>query len=261
MYARVVVGTDGSDRSLTARPAGEAAAAAFDCPLELLHVPAAEDPPRLDTTGMTVRPAPDPAAGLIDHATETDPPGLLCLSTRGRGAVGELVFGSVTAQVIRTLHAPLLTIGPSVTPTRQPWKRMLVCLDGSATAASILPVVREWATELDLEVHLLHIAYPLGDPLTRDIQIPEETRIVTGQLRAAVQVLQDAGITAQWSVEEDTVVATGIVGQAAYRMADLIALATHGRTGLARILAGSVASETVRRATVPVLTLRPEGLR
>lgn len=261
VYARVVVGADGSDRSLTAQPVGEAAAAAFNCPIELLHVPADEDPPGLDTTGMTVRPAPDPATGLIDHATETDPPGLLCLSTRGRGAVGELVFGSVTAHVIRTLHAPLLTVGPSVTPTRRPWKRLVVCLDGSTTAASILPVVREWATELDLEVHLLHITYPLGDPRAGDIQIPAETRVVTGQLRAAAQLLQDAGIAARWSVEEDTEVAAGIVGQAAHRLADLIALATHGRTGLARILAGNVALETVRRATVPVLTLRPEGLR
>lgn len=121
--------------------------------------------------------------------------------------------------------------------------------------------MREWATELDLEVHLLHITYPLGDPRAGDIQIPAETRVVTGQLRAAAQLLQDAGIAARWSVEEDTEVAAGIVGQAAHRLADLIALATHGRTGLARILAGNVALETVRRATVPVLTLRPEGLR
>ena len=260
MYARVVVGTDGSDRSLTARPVGETASAAFDCPLELLHVPADEDPPQLDTTAMTVRPAPDPAAGLIAHAGETDPPGLLCLSTRGRGAVGESVFGSVTAQVIRTLHAPLLTVGPSLTTTPRPWKRMVVCLDGSTTAASILPVVGQWATELDLEVHLLHIAYPLGDLRTGDFHIPEETRAATAQLRAAAEMMQDAGIAARWSVEEDTQVAAGILGQATSRKADLIALATHGRTGLARILAGNVALETVRRATAPVLTLRPEDL-
>jgi nucleotide-binding universal stress UspA family protein len=114
VYTRIVVGTDGSDRSLTAQPVGEAASVAFDCPLELLHVPASEDPPGLDTTGMTVRPAPDPAAGLVEHAAETDPPGLLCLSARGRGSVGELVFGSVTAQVIRSLHTPLVIVGPSV---------------------------------------------------------------------------------------------------------------------------------------------------
>ena len=260
MYARVVVGTDGSDRSLAARPVGEAAAAAFGCPLELLHVPADEDPTRLDTAGMTVRPASAPAVGLIEHASETHPPGLLCLSTRGRGAVGESVFGSVTAQVIRTLHAPLLIVGPALSTTSQPWRRLLVCLDGSATSASILPVVRQWAGELDLEVHLLHIAYPLGDPRIGDFQVPEETRTATAQLRAATAMLQDAGIAARWSVEDDTQVAAGIVGQATSRTADLIALATHGRTGLARILAGNVALETVRRATIPVLTLRPEDL-
>jgi len=260
VYTRIVVGTDGSARSLTAQPAGEAASAAFECPLELLHVPAAEDPPQLDTTGITVRPAANPATGLIDLATETDPPGLLCLSTRGRGAVGDLVFGSVTAQVIRNLHAPLLIVGPSFASKERPWKRLVVCLDGSATAASILPVVRDWATKLHLEVHLLHVAYPLGDPRIGDMQVPEETRVATGQLRSSAQVLQDAGIAVEWSVEEYTVVAAGIIEQAATRSADLIALATHGRTGLARIIAGNVAMETVRRATVPVLTLRPEDL-
>lgn len=261
MYARVVVGTDGSDLSLAARPVGEVASAAFACPLELLHVPADEDPPRLDTTGMTIRAAPSPAVGLTEHAAETDPPGLLCLSTRGRGAVGEMVFGSVAAQVIRTAHAPVLTVGPNIQPTGRPWKRLLVCLDGSEVATSILPVVRTWASELACDVHLLHIAYPLGDPRIGDIQVPEETHVVTGQLRAAAEALQDAGVAARWSVEEDTEVAAGLARQAAHRMADVIALATHGRTGLARILAGNVTLETVRRATVPVLTLRPDGLR
>lgn len=261
MYARVVVGTDGSDRSLAARPVGEMASAAFSCPLELVHVPADEDPPGLDTAGVTIRSAPSPAAGLTEHAAETDPPGLLCLSTRGRGAVGEMVFGSVAAQVIRTSHAPVLAVGPNIQPIGGPWKRLLVCLDGSTIATSILPVVQTWATELALEVHLLHIAYPLGDPRIGDIHVPEETRVVAGQLRAAAESLRDDGVAARWSVEEDTEVAAGLARQAARRMTDVIALATHGRTGLARILAGSVALETVRRATVPVLILRPEGLR
>ncbi len=46
-----------------------------------------------------------------------------------------------------------------------------------------------------------------------------------------------------------------------HRAADLIVMATHGRTGLARVLVGSVATEAIRHASVPVLTLRPEHLR
>lgn len=46
------------------------------------------------------------------------------------------------------------------------------------------------------------------------MQIHEEARVVTGRLRAGTQVLQDAGITGRWSVEEDTEVVASILGQA-----------------------------------------------
>lgn len=53
---------------------------------------------------------------------------------------------------------------------------------------------------------------------------------------------------------------TGITRQAAHRQIDVIAMATHGRTGLARLIAGSVASATVRQSTFPLLLLRPGNL-
>jgi len=260
VYARVIVGTDGSQRALRAVPVGARVAAAFGCPLELVHVPAAEDPDGLDTGGARVVPGSDPASALVALAAESDPPGLLCLSSRGRSAVGEVVFGSVAAQVLRTLHAPLLVTGPAFEAPHLRWRRLLVCLDGSDTSASILPVAEAWAGLLDLDVHLLHVGYPLGDGHHRDFVVPEEERIATRQITAAAADLEAAGITVHRSVEEHTQVAVRIVERASKGRADLIALATHGRTGLARMVAGSVALEVIRQADVPVLTMRPEHL-
>lgn len=261
MYSRVIVGTDGSQRALRAVPVGARVAAAFGCPLELVHVPAAEDPDGLDTAGARVVPGADPASALVALAAETDPPGLLCVSSRGRSALGEVVFGSVTAQVLRTLHAPLLIVGPAFEAPHPRWRRLLVCLDGSDTSASILPAVSAWARHLDLDVHLLHVGYPLGDGHVGDFVVPEEERTAARQVVAAAAGLESAGITVRWTIEERTQVAAGIVERASKGRADLIALATHGRTGLARLVAGSVALEVVRRADVPVLTTRPERLR
>jgi nucleotide-binding universal stress UspA family protein len=261
LYARVILGTDGSERAARAHPVAAAAAATFGCPLDVVHVPTAEDPKTLDLRGLTLRPADDPADGLVSHAQETVPPGLLCLSSRSRGAVSELVFGSVTARVIRLLQAPLLTVGPAITDVAAPWRRMLVCLDGSTTAASMLPAARRWAKHLDLELHLLHITYPTSVPVGGDLLAPAEDRIVASKLQAATDELRDIGIAANWSIGEHTTAAEGITEHAAYRMVDLIALATHGTTGLARLIAGSVALDTVKRATVPVLILRPGNLR
>lgn len=262
MYARILLATDGSDRSLAVRAVAERAATAWGCGLRAVHVPAAEDPSPWELPDVELLPGPDPAAGLVDAVHATDPPGLLCLSTRGRGAVGELVFGSVAATVVREVHAPTLTVGPSVVlPPSGPWRRVLVCLDGSDVSAQILPTVRRWASELGLAVHLLHVAYPLGDPRIGDLHLPEETRAVAAQLHRTAQDLAEAGIDASWSVAEDTEVPGGIVRQAVELSCDLIALCTHGRTALGRVVAGSVALPVVRRATVPTLVLRPADLR
>jgi hypothetical protein len=90
----------------------------------------------------------------------TTPPALLCLSTHGRGPIGELVLGSVAAQLLRGLHHPLVMVGPEldIDPDPGRWSRMLVCLDGSATSATIVPIARSWALDLGLELHLLHVA-------------------------------------------------------------------------------------------------------
>jgi nucleotide-binding universal stress UspA family protein len=261
MYGRVIVGTDGSQRALRAVPVGSRAAASFGCPLELVHVHATADPEGVDLTGAHVVVGEDPARDLVRLVSETDPPGLLCLSGRGRSALAEAVFGSVTAEVLRTLHAPMLITGPRIEEPRARWRRLLVCLDGSDTSASILPVATAWAQHLDLEVQLLHVGYPIGDPRIGEVDVPEEERAAARQVAAAAQDLEAAGITVHRVVDEHSHAAEGITERASREAIDLIALATHGRTGLQRLVAGSVALQVIRRASAPVLTVRPAQLR
>jgi nucleotide-binding universal stress UspA family protein len=260
VYPRVIVAYDGSPRSLTARPVGTAAAKAFGGQLELVCVVGPDaDPPEDDDPDLRIIEAPHPAAGLIEAVHSSSPAGLLCLSTHGRGPVGELVFGSVAGRILRELGAPVLMAGPAIDPgPDRPWRRMLVCLDGSTTSAAILPIVRSWALELGAQLHLLHVAYPLGDPRAGELRVPEEEQAASEQLIAAAEALRAAGIEVTWEVEEDTHAASGIVAKLRRGTFDLVALATHGRTGLARLLAGSVASDLVRRSPTPALLLRPE---
>jgi nucleotide-binding universal stress UspA family protein len=144
--------------------------------------------------------------------------------------------------------------GPGLTAPGTPAdrRRLLVYLDGSTASAGILPIARAWATELDLEIVLLHVAYPAGDPTAGQGNVLEETRVVTAELKRTAADPTDVGIDVRWHVVEDTAAATGIVRQAAHRAAALTVMATHGRTGLAPVLAGSVATEVIRHAPVPV---------
>jgi nucleotide-binding universal stress UspA family protein len=95
----------------------------------------------------------------------------------------------------------------------------------------------------------------------RSLRIPDEEEAATDQLIVVADSLRAEGIATTWEVEEDTYAASGIVAKLRHRAFDLVALATHGRTGLSRLLAGSVATDVVRRAPAPVLLLRPEHLR
>lgn len=266
MYERIIVPIDGTARALSPLSHAEVLSRSWGCPLEVVHIATPDDPPaETAPEGHEVVRInhQDPAEALDEHVLATEPPGLLCMASRGRTAVGEMLFGTVTGQVIRTLHQPLVVTGPELLARTTPGevRRMLVCLDGSTTSATILPIARTWATELGLEVTLLHVAYPTGDPTSRQMTIPEETRVVTAELERTAQDLEAAGVDVRWRVVEDTAPATGIVRQAAHRSVDLIAMATHGRTGLARVLTGSVASEVFRHSPVPVLTRRPERLK
>ena len=266
MYERIIVPIDGTERALSPLSHAETLSRTWGRPLEVVHVATPDDPPaEAEPEGHEVVRIhhQDAAEALRGRVLATEPPGLLCMASRGRTAIGEMLFGTVTGQIIRTLHAPLVVTGPELLAPTGPgeMRRMLVCLDGSTTSAAILPIVRTWATELGLEVRLLHIAYPAGDPASRQVSIPEETRVVTAELERTAQDLEADGIDVDWRVIEDTTPATGIVRQAAHRTVDLIAMATHGRTGLGRILTGSVATEVFRKSPLPVLTVRPERLQ
>jgi nucleotide-binding universal stress UspA family protein len=265
VYRAVLVPFDGSERSLVAVPWAEVLAGAWACEVEVLHVDVADDGDLVpEVGGHLVRHVDgrDPAATLIAEVHLTAPDDLLCMSTHGRTAVGELLLGSVTGTVLHDLHSELVLVGPKVDPSGAAVRprRALVCLDGSAVSASILPVARQWAEGLDLEVVLLHVTYPLGAPGAVQVDLPEEVDVIVEDLAGIAADWKDGGVAAQWSLAESEHAATGILEQAVARGADLILMATHGRTGLERVLMGSVTKAVVRQASVPVVTLRPPGL-
>jgi len=261
MYGRIIVGDDGSLRTPRAVAVADVAVAAFGVELEVVHVPSEHGLPLPIDSDVTLLPPDDAATRLIAHTLASDPPGLLCLASRGQSAIGEALFGSVTTRVIRDLHAPLLVVGPSVVDPSRSWRRMQVCLDGSDNAAGILPSVVAWASTLDLEVELVRIGSPLAGLRSDDRPNTAEEVDAAEQLQAGVRQLEAAGVRVSGTSVEHMQAAEALADRVLSGGADLLALATHGRTGLARLLMGSVALDLVRRSTVPVLTLRPQRLR
>ena len=143
------------------------------------------------------------------------------------------------------------------------YKTILVPLDGSARAETILPHVEEIARMQDAELVLLRVIDPImtvtgveGVPysVTQDF-IKEETDEAQRYLEETASLLQKKRIRATTRIRYGEIVKT-ISETAEAEKADLIALASHGRTGLSRLFYGSVAAGVLNRADRPLLLVR-----
>jgi nucleotide-binding universal stress UspA family protein len=196
---------------------------------------------------------------------------VIVMSTHGRGGLGRWLYGSVADQVLRWAEVPILLVSAACDhpwPTDRPLK-MLVSLDGSETSEAVLDSARQLGQILGADAIFLRVIEPTAssvigyDPAHFRIGQPE----ADGSLAEASGYLE--GITGQPASpfrSVDTIVDVGepaarITALARQESVDLIVMATHGRAGLARLTMGSVATATLHRTHVPMLLMRPAGLR
>jgi len=200
----------------------------------------------------------DPAEVILAIAA-TEPDGMLCMATRGKGGIRAALLGSVSTEVVCQSTQPLVLVGPQCRTAllRSERGRLLVCSDGSEVSDSVIPTAATWCDRLALEPWLTEVVRPDEDPEpahqphpNREVEAAKErlatlaTRLHTPTHRARLRVLHGTSSSSiSWFAER--------------LPAALIAMATHGRGGLTRITMGSVAAEVVRHAPCPVLITRP----
>jgi nucleotide-binding universal stress UspA family protein len=151
------------------------------------------------------------------------------------------------------------------------YKKIVVCLDGSVLAEQVLPYAAELALRCDSAVVLLRA---VSEPVFASPGIPGSAGvpIVTSGMEKQVEKAADEAEVYLKSVAEqlfgehgiraECVTALGTAGQAIVDYAtangvELIALATHGRSGPGRVLFGSVADHVTRQSRLPILLVRP----
>jgi nucleotide-binding universal stress UspA family protein len=141
------------------------------------------------------------------------------------------------------------------------YKRVLVTLDGSPVAETILPFITEIAGPLDVEVVLLRIVVPVPPQVvegTRHVVLEDvEGRVAEAREYLASQAAELAarGVRVRTEVRRGDPVVE-IAAAASEVGADLIAMTTHGRSGLGRALFGSVAEAVLRQVEIPVFLMR-----
>jgi nucleotide-binding universal stress UspA family protein len=141
------------------------------------------------------------------------------------------------------------------------YKRALVPLDGSPVAESIIPLLMQIAGPLDMSVILLRVLEPIP-PMVSDRGQPVMVEDLRARMRDAEEylaplaaILRARGVRTSWVIRRGRA-DEEIVAAARDADADLIAMSTHGRGGLGRLLFGSVAEQVLRHADVPVFMMR-----
>ena len=179
---------------------------------------------------------------------------LIALTTHGRTGLARWDLGSVTEKVLRGGEFPILvtrsfeTAEAGATRERRPaqaaMRRILLPIDaGDLSPVAVGPAI-ELASLCGAEILLVHV---LDEDLAGELPMPDIER--------AQEMVTAAGLHAEVVLERGDA-AGQILAVSAERQADLIVMATHGRSGLKRWVLGSVAERVMRAAPVPLLLIR-----
>jgi nucleotide-binding universal stress UspA family protein len=211
------------------------------------------------------------AADRIITLADREGADLVAIGTHGRSGVSRWLFGSVASRVLEACPVPVLFLHPKTGEDKGApgpvINKILVPLDGSDVAASVIPQVEGLAKALGASLVFYSAVSPVttypgfetaqGAALGTILEeMVEQAKALTA--RAAEEAVS-RGIEAT-SASALTPPVDGILHAAEDTKCDLIAIATHGRGGLGRAVMGSVADGVVRRsADRPVFVIRPKS--
>jgi nucleotide-binding universal stress UspA family protein len=185
---------------------------------------------------------------------------IVCMSTHGHSGLNEVALGGVAEAVTRAARRPVLLVGPHADPdVAIDDGPVLVGVDGSEMAEASLPTAAHWASMLGAEVLIVEVR-PAGRAIVEEPRAAESAyvRDLARRLRAGDEPRVPS--EPAWAVLHALDPADALVAEARRARAGLVALTSHGRSGLSRVVLGSVVGRVVRHCTTPVLvTPRPDG--
>lgn len=284
MIERILVPLDSSELAEAVLPYVEQLAARTGAGVRLLtvvrneaergqasaYLQAKRDQLRAQAMEVSVSVAPDGEAETILAEADAWNVDLIAMSTHGRSGVLRWVFGSVADKVVHGSSRPLLLVSsrpPRERPAEIKIERILVPLDGSELSLTVLPYVEDLAKALGASLVLFNAVIPLDiypgtevaparvGSILDDLMAQAQSFLTTVEKECEGRGVKARSIaTIGFPVDEIGRVATEVG-------ASLIALASHGRSGLRRWVMGSVADGVVRRSSLPCLMVRPQGLK
>jgi nucleotide-binding universal stress UspA family protein len=194
---------------------------------------------------------------------------LIGLTSRGASSHEKWVLGNISAKVLRATRKPVLLVRRRVDDKtlgeKRLIKRILLPLDGSKIGESAIRVSEALAMKLNAQIVLIHVLEPLIKFGIYDTNpsIPAMDNLISRQVEAQAYLDKVIGLLKERTgiVSESNLVvgypANEIADYAQNHDIDLIAISTHGRTGLQQWVFGSVTDKLLHFGDTPLLVVRP----
>lgn len=181
-------------------------------------------------------------SGISNEINEFDID-MVVMGSKGSSGLEETLIGSNTEKVVRRAKCPVLTVKDTVDVDEV--KNIVFASDFKAKGDNVIAALKEFAAAFDANIHLVKVNTP------NSFSSDREMRRRMNEF-AREQGLENFTINIYNHEDEED----GIIYFADDINADIIALGTHGRTGLMHLLSGSIAEDIVNHAHRPVWTYR-----
>ena len=210
-----------------------------------------------------------PAEEVVDYAEKADI-GLIVMSTHGQSGIRRWALGSVADKVVRATKRPVALIKakgarPDVRE-KGILNKALVPLDGSKESEAVIPYIEELASKLKAEVVLLRVLTPDYAAVTSVGQVEQLESLkksAKDYIEKVAAQLKQKGIVAKAEYREvmPGAEAKEIIKLADELYVDVVAMSTHGRSGVGRWVFGSITDRVLHEGNTPLLLVRTPGAR
>lgn len=195
--------------------------------------------------------------GAIANLVDQRPDSLVCMTTHGRSGIPRALLGSVAEEALREVGVPILLVGPNHAPGAGLGSCVIVPVDGSHRSEAVLPLAASWANLLQVPLWVLTVIDPAD---AERVHAEGDDVMEDAYVRRVVESLPPTEVQVAWEVLRHPDPALAIAEFVESRNGGLIVMATHGRSGLARVALGSVSARVVREHTGLTMVVRSSDL-
>jgi nucleotide-binding universal stress UspA family protein len=199
------------------------------------------------------------ASAAIDDAAKVYDVDMIACATHARGPLGRLLHGGVAWKAVANSNVPVVLRHPDEISrgeraTQEEVTKVLVPLDGSTYAEKALPLASDLALQWEAALVLVHVVPPASNPAHRPASELHRERVY----EEASSYLRNVALTLPGKVDTQAVfghVVDSIVQTVESEQPSHVVMASHGRTGLSRVILGCVADELVGLVRCPIIVI------